>query len=161
LGRLVLSDPSKFHVVAVPTYEDLLWRWRIYVPPGQSLDLHSVQQNIPERGFPASYGTSGRLEEGEYVLTAAIRRDRNGTWQLTLARPHSSSSSGFGGEQAGWLTDSPGWSTEQAGSTETQVFDANEPIVLLRLRCMQKQGAGVSSTTPEPSDGVMIWIKKQ
>jgi hypothetical protein len=160
LGRLVVSDPDKINVVAVPTYEDMLWRWRVYVPKGKSLRLYESVNTIPETGFPANYGSSG-LAEGEYLLTAAIRRDRKGQWQFTVAGPQSSSSFGIADDQAAWLVESPGWSSEQAGSGATEVFNAGEPIVLLRLRSMEKQAGGVSTTTPKPSEGVMIWIGKQ
>lgn len=160
LGRLVITDPNRIHIVAVPTYEDLLWRWRIYVPAGKTLRLYESSYDIPETGFPLSSVSSG-LHEGEYLLTAAVRRDRHGKWQVTVAGPRSSSSTGFSDEHATWLTDSAGWSVEQAGNGEAQVFNIDEPIVLLRLRCMKKQRDGSSSTTPEPADGVMVWIKKQ
>jgi hypothetical protein len=162
LGRLVVSDPSKIHIVALPSYEDMLWRWRIYVPQGQSLRLFETAQDIPQSGFPTNYvGSSGPLQEGEYLLTAAIRRDRNGKWQATLAGPHSSNSFGIADEHAAWLTDSPGWETSQAGSTSTEVYNADQPFALLRVRSMKKVSPNSSQSTPDPMDGLLLWIKKQ
>jgi hypothetical protein len=117
-------------------------------------------QDIPERGFPANSAQTGAFPEGEYVLTAAVRPDRNGNWQVTVAGPQFSSSFGIAADHSGWLTDSAGWSTEQAGSAATEVFDPGQPITLLRLRTMKKTSPTSSSSTPEPCDGVLLWLKK-
>ena len=161
LGRLVIEEPNKLNIVAVPTYEDMLWRWRIYVPKGQSLHLCSVSQDIPMTGIPANFSSSGPMEEGEYVLTAAIRPDRKGSWQITVSGPHSSSGIGIADDRAQWLSGNVGWSTEQAGTPAAQVSDLSQPMVLLRVRAMKQTAPGSSSTTTEPSDGVMLWLKKQ
>jgi hypothetical protein len=161
LGRLVVSDPQKLSIIAVPSYEDMLWRWRIYVPKGQSVHIHSTNQDIPLNGFPAVSGSSGPMEEGEYLLTAAIRPNRNGDWQITVAGPHASFSIGIANKHAEWLSGSVGYSTEQAGTPETQVSDLSQPMVLLRVRAMKQTAPGSSSTTPEPSDGVLLWLTNQ
>lgn len=50
----------------------------------------------------------------------------------------------------------------QAGVNGTEVFNPRNPVVLLRVRAMQKiPGGGGADSTPEPSDGVMIWIKER
>ncbi|HET6879277.1 MAG TPA: hypothetical protein VFI31_03945 [Pirellulales bacterium] len=161
LGRLVISDPTKINVIAVPTYEDMLWRWRIHVPKGSGpLHLFTVTQDVPENGFPANSGSSGPFRDGEYLLTAAIRPDRNGKWQLTIAGPQSSFSMGIAEAAAAWLGDSPGYSTEQAGASGTQVADPGERLALLRIRAMKRTSPTSSSSAPGPADGVMIWLAK-
>lgn len=163
LGRLAIEDPSKVNIIAVPTYEDMLWRWRIYVPKGESLRLFTISDNIPQTGIPTELSgyNSSWVQEGEYVLTVAIRPDRNGKWQITVAGPNSSAGFGIANDHAKWLSDNPGWSTEQAGTPAAQVSDLSQPMVLLRLRAMKKTAPGSSSTTAEPSDGVMLWLKKE
>lgn len=50
----------------------------------------------------------------------------------------------------------------QAGVNGTEIFDPRNPIVLLRVRAMKKLPSGSgSASTPEPTEGVMIWIKEQ
>lgn len=161
LGRLVVSDPTKIHVVALPSYEDMLWRWRIYVPTGQSLRLFESAQDIPQNGLPANFvGSAGPLQEGEYVLTAAVRRDRNGKWQITVAEPQSSNGFGIADEHTAWLTDSLGWETSQAGAASAEVYDPDQPFTLLRVRSMKKVSPNSSTSTPDPTDGILLWIKK-
>lgn len=165
LGRLVVSDRAKVNIIAVPTYQDMLWRWRIYVPNGTSRNLAAATHDIPPQGFPGCDGQFGPIGEGEYLVTAAIRPDRLGNWQITAefqaADDASKSSSGFGIAEAhaAWLTKGGGSSTEQAGSGATDVFNPSEPIALLRIRTMEQTAPGVSSTTSAPAEGVMLWFK--
>ncbi|HJT33641.1 MAG TPA: hypothetical protein VJ783_16465 [Pirellulales bacterium] len=161
LGRLEVTDPKKINIIAVPTYEDMLWRWRIYMPEGHSLRLCESAQDVPQNGFPEHFGSSGPLQPGEYLLTAAIRRDRNGQWQITVAGPQSSSSFGIADEHAAWLVDNPGWETAQAGSGAAEVYDPDQPFTLLRVRSFKRVSPNSSTSNPEPTDGVLLWIKKE
>lgn len=160
LGELVISDPRKLHVVTVPTYEDLTYRWRILIPEGQVIRILQATREIPQSGYPANFGAS-YLPEGEYVLTVAVRRDHLGQWRLTATNPQGSVSMGIAQEDSAWLVDSPGASTSQAGAQETESFDPGERIVLLRDRTMQRQPDGSASSTPEPCDGIMIWLEPE
>jgi hypothetical protein len=160
IGRLVVTDRDKINVVAVPMYEDLTWRWRIYVPPGHSLYMCGATQDIPENGLAKNFGATS-LGGGEYLLTTAIRRNREDKWQLTVASPDSSSGFAFAEEHTGWLTGSPGWSSTQVGISATEVFNPDEPVVLLRLRSMVTRPGGVSTSSDKPTeDGVMVFIKR-
>ncbi|HWB11448.1 MAG TPA: hypothetical protein VG826_19615 [Pirellulales bacterium] len=161
LGRLVVTDRNKINLVAVPTYEEMMWRWRIYVPRTPALFVCGSAHEIPQTGFPAGHGATN-LPEGEYVLTAAIRRDRHGNWQLTIAHRNGSGSFGISDEDAGWLVDSPGWGTTQAGVNGTELLDPNTPIELLRVRAAEKLAGGGSQSSSSPTGpGVVLWFKKQ
>jgi hypothetical protein len=160
LGYLKVSDPTKIHVVAVPTYEDMLWRWRIYVPQGQSFWICSSTHDIPQTGISESV-SSTTLDEGEYLLTAAIRPDRHGKWQLTVGLEGGSASTGFGDDDATWIDDNLGWESSQAGVGSTEVLEPENPAVLLRVRSMVKNATGSVSSSSATEKGVMIWITKQ
>lgn len=160
LGRLVVSDPSKVHLLAVPSHEDMLWRWRIYVPKGRSLKLFVSTQDVPQEDFPTNYVT-GPLKEGEYLLTAAIRRDRNGKWQAAVAGPQTSYSVGIADDHTAWLSGGGGWVTSQAGADSTEVFSTDQPCELLRVRSAKKLPPNGSTIAPDPTDGLLLWIKKQ
>ena len=161
VGRLVVTDVNKVNAVAVPTYQDLTWRWRIHVPKGPPLYVCGSAHEVPLTGFPANRSATN-LPEGEYLLTAAIRHDRNGQWQLTVAYQNGSSSFGISDEDAGWLVDSPGYSTSQAGVSGTDLFDPNARFELLRVRTFEKRPGGGSVSSDSPAGpGVMLWIEKQ
>jgi hypothetical protein len=165
LGRLVIKEEEMVHVIAVPAQEDMLWRWRIYVPKGSGHhEVCVATQGIPENGFPESIGTSTLLpEEGEHLLTAAIRPGHSGDLRLTITWGKASSSFGIAENDARWLlAENRGFSSHCAGSDGAEKFDPHQPIVLLRMRAMEPARGGgyaVSSDTP-PGDGAMIWIRK-
>ena len=162
LGRLTISNPNTLNVLALPTYEDMTWRWRVYVPSATKYRLLVSTQEIPSSGVPSNHGSS-ELSPGEYIVTAAVRRDRVGEWKLTVAKQNSTIGMGFPEEQCMWLTDSPGYSTEQAGSGASVAAISDEPFVFLRLNCMQKTpgGGGVSAPPGAHTDGIMIWVDQK
>ncbi len=82
-GRLAVKDPSKLNIIAVPTYEDLTWRWRVYVPQGKGEQICLSSYQIPLTGYSGSF-SSTTLPPGNYLLTATIRRNRHGDWALSV-----------------------------------------------------------------------------
>ena len=162
LGRLTISDPNTLNVVALPTYEDMTWRWRVHVPLATKYRLLVSTQEIPSSGIPSDHGCS-ELAPGEYIVTAAVRRDRLGQWRLTLAQQNGAIGMVIPEEQAKWLTDSPGYSTQQAGSGASEAAASDAPFVFLRLNCMQKTpgGGGVSAPPGARTDGIMVWVDEK
>src|SRR5437764_525877 len=51
-GHLTVEDPQKAAVPSIRTLDELTWRWKVHLPPGQWF-LHSVTRNIPDKGLPA------------------------------------------------------------------------------------------------------------
>ena len=106
---------------------------------------------------------------GENSLTAAVRRDRAGQWQFSVAGGAIRLRSKIPEAAAKWLEDNAstkGWSAG-AGATETK--EAGKPLRLLRLLSQAHvlrgdvPTIGVSDEHPhgKPSrigDGLMIWI---
>lgn len=172
LGRLVVADVDidKVNFVAVPSYEDLLWRWRLHVPKGMSLYVHLGVGEIPLNGIPQLSGSSsGPIEEGEYLMTAAIRRNRENKWQFTVERKRdiqggslsASSSVSIAGQYAAWLTGEVGFGSSMAGAGgSTEVSDLSRPFELLRVRSFKKTSPGSSASTAQPTDGVLLWLTK-
>lgn len=161
-GRLVVKDPAKLNIVAVPTYEDLTWRWRVHVPPGDGERICFATQQIPQRGYDT--GTSSTtLRPGDYLLTATIRRNRHGDWALTFGHPGGNFAAAFNEQFADWLGRQPksaGWSMSQLGENDATVREPGAKLDLLRLRVTVRSPDGRSSSSPdEPCDGILIWIE--
>ncbi len=79
---LVVDDPSRAHVAALPSWEPLRWRWRIYVPPDTQWTLqvrHGEVDGDEIRGSGA--GTDLQIS-GEFTLEAAVQRDLDGQVQF-------------------------------------------------------------------------------
>lgn len=155
LGRLDVADPTRLHVLALPTQENFTWKWRVHVPKGMSLFL--AADKIPEGGLPGNYSTS-QLPAGEYSLTAVMRPDHLGRWSFNASRGTAGSVGVvLSPEQSKWIVDEMGFSSSQAGNSGTESKPRGATMVLLRLRAMRDLGGGARSTAPEPSDGVMVW----
>jgi len=162
LGRLTILNPNTLNVLALPTFEDMTWRWRVHVPSATKYRVLVSTQEIPSSGIPSDHGTT-ELAPGEYIVTVAVRRDRLGRWRLTLIQQDGAIGMVIPEEQAKWLTDGPGYSTEQAGNGASVAATSDEPFVLLRLNCMQKTqgGGGVSAPPGAHTDGIMIWVDER
>ena len=169
LGYLTIEDRSKVHVVQLATHEDLKWQWRVYVPEGARVVLKTATDHVPEYGLPADWHMASECPPGEYSLTAAVRRDRGGQWQLIVAGGAIRLRSNIPEAAAKWLEDrasTKGWSAG-AGGTETK--DAGKPLRLLRVLSQAHLPPGVSPTIGASDehprgnlnrigDGLMIWI---
>ena len=169
LGYLTIEDRSKVHVVQLATHEDLTWQWRVYVPEGAKVVLKAAAQEIPEYGLPAEWHAGSECPPGEYSLTAAVRRDREGQWEFSVAGGGMLSRSGIPEAATKWLekkASTKGWS---AGIGATETKDAGKPLRLLRVLSQAHLPPGVSPTIAasdehpggKPNhigDGLMIWI---
>jgi len=164
-GRLVVKDPAKLNVVAVPTYEDLTWRWRVHVPPGVGERICLATQQIPGQGHDTGGSLSATLPPGDYLLTATVRRNHHGQWSLIVGHAGGSNMSNINEQSAGWLEPRPGangWSASQAGQNDATVREPGTQLDLLRLRVMVQSPDGKSaSNTDEPADGLLIWVEDQ
>jgi len=163
VGQLVVTDPTKFHVVAVPTYENLTWRWRVHVPEEGANTLRQATLRIPESGIRMNRLLRA-LPVGESDVIVAIHKDLQDKWYLStiLARRSPAGPLGTQNRQTmplKWTADSPCWSTDQAGTRGTESMTPGEPMVLLRHRRHKTGAGGRSSPDPEPCDGVLICIE--
>ena len=164
-GRLVVKDPTKLNVVAVPTFEDLTWRWRVHVPPGAGERIRLATQQIPGQGHDTGSSLSTTLEAGDYLLTATVRRNHHGQWALIVGHSGGSNMTNINERSAGWLepqSGASGWSTSQAGQNDATVREPGSKLDLLRLRVMVQSPDGTSaSNTDKPADGLLIWVEDQ
>jgi hypothetical protein len=169
LGYLTIEDRSKLNVVQIATYEDLKWQWRVYVPEESKLVLRTATHDIPEYGLPLNSGRLG-LRHGEYLITAAVRRDREGKWQLTLATGGTLSRTPFPEAAAIWLNDKASTTAYSAGGGRTETQKPDKPLRLLRVVSQAHLPPGTGPVTYATDDipplgkrnrigdGLLIWI---
>ena len=75
-GDLVVTDPSRIHVLALDTGEPLHYAWRVYLPA----DYHLVERGTP--AGPASVSPVGSDPARELILRVRFRESAEG--ELTL-----------------------------------------------------------------------------
>jgi hypothetical protein len=169
LGYLTIEDRSKVHVVGLATHEDLTWQWRVYVPEGAKLVLKTATHDIPEFGLPADWHMASGCPPGEYSLTAAVRRDREGNWQLKVAGGGIRLRSNIPEPMTKWLDGRTATKLWTAGGGGTETKEDGKPLRLLRLLSQAHLPPGVSPTiglndegprgkASRIGDGLMIWI---
>jgi hypothetical protein len=152
-GRLSIEDESKLHAIAVPSDDDLTWKWRIWIPANRVYVLRSVGGGIPTTGLPRGGGSLRIDQPGEQVIAYRITRDpRNGQWFGSLEAKTGS----VGGDNHLWVEWQTRMSTSAGVGTTTQSFEANERVELIRKRISQ---AADSRKIEDPSAGFMIWLE--
>ncbi len=173
-GFLSVTDREKFHAVFVPTYDELTWRWRVWLPKGRHYSLGVLCNQVPGQGFPDEtdgtrlmrYGgpTGGGMRSGmpggEWILSFAIRKEEERHWLVIDVR---NDDTGQGGRLRGvlhrnggtWPDGDYGISTGGPVKNAAQPLSSDAPLLLMR----QRYGKRSISTLGPPEAGLMIWVE--
>ena len=88
-GYLVIDDESQYHAIYVPTYDKLSWRWRVWLPEGNTYELATLcnKPRVSESDYPPEgvvrLGKRGGILPGEHILTVALKKsDALDTWRV-------------------------------------------------------------------------------
>lgn len=162
VGELVIRDETKLHAVQIPVEKTPTrreWRWRVWWPAGRAYRLHCKEGQIPFEGIPPGSGWN-HVEGGAPVVVRYVEtqdpESRQWTGRVSCQSTGYGSSADFRSTAVDWYS-APNLQTLVGGVTErTKLFDLDEPVVLHRFLVR----ADVTSTTiPELSDGLMIWLE--
>jgi hypothetical protein len=168
-GYLEVTDPQTLHVIALPSLEELTWRWRIYVPNAH-LALHWGFDGIASEGTGAQYTKLGcQLQRGEQVLTCAIRRDAKVIeaeqgWQLVCqsSLDHATTRVDLPRGCQPWFTKQQGVAFAVSGvGMEPAANSPEEPLVLLRQRRFtfgEKVHQVKRESPAKKREGLLLWI---
>jgi len=166
-GQLAISDPDALQAIAVETYSDWAWKWRIWIPAGKAYSVHYIASDIPERReYPRatrSFDLPTEQEGREVVLTARIDRRPTGEFRLALSRGGMTSYLPVPEVASGWLTEGPKGSSHWGVATSQQTAKLEEPFVLVGIRAFMESPTGSIPPTPEPAttQGVLVWMVEQ
>lgn len=130
VGNLSVEDETKIHVLAIDTGEPMHFLWRIFVPA--NVDLRWQFKTIG--GSSSSWG-GGDPEPTEMFLRYRMKVEDN--WVNVFHSTNNSSGlSSLGGRKAPSLVERPDLIEVQiAGADEVAVFEPDEVVDLLSLRC--------------------------
>ena len=133
-SALTVVDPAKVHVVALPSFEEEAWRWKIYLPPGKKWAIGIESRHAESAGEPLSLGggsTSTINDDGELLLEARLLRDLKGFPQVKVRLARAGAAHGSVYLDA--LFKSKGRvQVQQAGRPKQVVFPANQRVEILR-----------------------------
>lgn len=157
-GALDVQDRSKLHAIQIETFEDLTWKWRVFVPEGCRFLVGSQCNRIPKDEIPGACGPV--LLPGESVVWIALRRNpQSGEWECRVTGSGGSMRSTIEPQDSAWIEKSGGSLTTGVGR-EAAISPADEPLVLLRHRVFEP-GLLRAPPDPEPplTGGVMVWLQ--
>lgn len=125
VGDLAISDPSKPHVRALPTGEEMHFAWHAHIPAGLAITW--------AKGLDDP-GSSLKSTETEFLVRVRLRADEQGL-QAFVKRPSTSGSHWLGGQElADLLHDHWGQiEVEQFGSDGVAVINVDQVTTVLRL----------------------------
>jgi hypothetical protein len=162
VGELSVDDPTKIHAIQVRTGDDLLWKWRIWIPEGETVFAHLRWGEISRTGYPKSRGST-RLQSGEnWITLQAVRRQTDGQWMANMQ----TAVGGVGQsilKEAAWF-DWPGgkMSTSDGVGFSTRVAESSERhFLLMRHRVGQVDSSTEISRSDAMFPGFIVWLERQ
>lgn len=177
-GYLTVQDETKFQSVFVPTFDELTWRWRLWLPRGKQYQVAAVCNQVPSSGYPEhpelevmrwgkgfALGPRIGISPGEHLLTVALRRDTlDGREKIHFDIIADDGTSHFTGSQTlernigQWPFS--GDHSVSMGSPDLlskQSIKGEARFLLMRFRTAT--GRITSGIDEPPSDGLMLWIE--
>lgn len=164
---LKITDDKLVHVRALYPYDDLSWRWRIYLPPGKKWNLyysHGAKWDDGRGVFGSGGGFSSLSCEGEFTLEAKVMRMLNGRPYLSYRAWHSGGATMLPEEGLRTLTSNGKVLVEATGGTKQATFANGGHIPLLRfqrelgpgsiLDTQRVRGAELFNHSLSPIDGL-------
>ena len=156
VGELSIEDKRQMHAIRIPleSYGEWgEWKWRIWIPEGQSYRLRCVGGEIPAEGWPQDGGTIWLRDAGEQVIRYQMRRDAtDDQWYGHLYTRGAS----IGRNHHPWVQWGPSTSTTGGVGTSTRVFQVDQRVELCRHRVSQQDS---SDKIEDPAPGFLIWLE--
>lgn len=168
-GYLEVDDPSKAIVLRLCEFDELTWRWKVWLPQGK-WSISSLTQGIPSQGVPNGPSAGSKDGGREVLVSATVRKGADGQWQSrasieTLQIGNDLKESHRLIAQVTGSGSMIAQSIDIAGDKAQISFDPERPVVLIRLRAHEtvpKQMGGwqQSKDNPQSSEGIMVWLHR-
>lgn len=158
-GRLSIDDPTRLYAIEVRTQAERTWKWRVWVPQGETAMVSVQWGKVPKAGVPRSSG-SIQVESGEHWITLSAAFDPKASyWTSQLATETGSVGSmiqpdehWFDFKQCAAVSD--GVSTYSA-----EAKPGKKAFVLKRYRAAQVSNS--ANIPADPTPGFIIWLDRR
>jgi hypothetical protein len=155
VGRLSIDDPTKLHAIQVRQTDELVWKWRLWIPAGHSYVLHTVGGKVPHEGFPPNSNTLTISHTGETWVEYRIAKNANdGHWWGMVAMPGVRTN----GSEQPWVDWRPRVGSGECVGETTETCEPDKAFLLGRYYYSQSAARG-SQTIEDPASGFMIWLE--
>ena len=161
VGRLSIDDESKIHAIQVRTDDDRTWKWRVWVPEGETVSVRLQWGEVPRTGIPQGGGICS-LEPGEQWIELKANRTESGDgWLSSLQTPSSAVRSSILPDQQ-WFDWQQKMSRSEGVGHFTVAFDSDKTtMVLQRHRVGQSVNSQDLDKLSTPTAGFIIWLERQ
>lgn len=161
VGELSIEDMTRMHAIEVRTGDPLMWKWRMWVPEGQTVVVRSQWGEVPRTGVPRGSG-SVSLEPGEQWITYRAQPDSRGdSWTAKLETATGWTGAGIRNNDRWWQWPTTTTTGEGVGFT-TKIANADENSFLLkRLRIGTDKNSSQLLNQDSPTAGFIIWLERQ
>lgn len=152
-GVLVVDDPKKVHVAALPAFEPMHWRWRVYLPPGKQWTLRLDHGEMFDDEARGSGAATDLKVSGEFMLELAVQRSLEGRVEIVAKCGTQSLMAGILDDRMIKALINERQATQTlTGSPKQQSFEPQEsvPLVTWKSSVPSESSAGdVSADSPE------------
>jgi hypothetical protein len=177
LGYLVIEDPTKVHAIRAQSIEAIepnTWRWRLYLPPGETYSLNVFSGHISgpirqpqmkqlETAKRDGLGklTSRKLEAGELKLDIKLMLEEE-RWILWTIP---GGSHRILPAHTEWLSQRRDAMAVYGVGQKQKTFENGQPVMLMYIpRPRITKNAAGRSVTNLPSrdtDAIVVWLEQQ
>lgn len=164
VGELDIEDPKLVHAITARTYQQRVWRWKIWCPAGKSVVVRMASHDIPAdpTAFPKPDGrlhlNRNNPDAAEVEVTLSSEQLTDGAVRWNLHAGGITTHPRVPEDATQWLLEgSSGWSG--GPRHETLVQRPGEPLELLRIRAFYNTNQVPPPSPPKEGDGVLVWVE--
>ena len=166
---LDVVDDSLMHVVSLPTYGDLQWRWKVQLPADGQYRIKFAIDNIPVKSFDvdaekldrAFLGSDGKPIQGGMPFVLELSIHKNSARWIFDANNGDSGRGLYIDDPPSWFGtySKTGWGSSVAGTRGTETASPGNSLELLRMRKSKVVG-NASEVDMQPADGLLVWLER-
>jgi len=163
VGELHVAEGTedKLQAIGVPTTDDMVWKWHVHVPNGQSFIFSVYVGKIAEEILDQVSGPT--LYSGEYLVTVAFRKDFQDRWQWFVSAEPDGGRGGASTATASFASDEQvklilGDHSTRASRVGNGIClsKPGKPLELLRYRVFSQEPN--RQMERGPAEGVLVWF---
>jgi hypothetical protein len=161
-GILDVSDRTKVHVWNMAPHNELEWRWRVFVPPGNTWHIrtsHGEEWDDEQNRFSGGGAGTGLDLDGEFNLEAQVVRNLDGVAYLEVRHGRGAMRSRLPDAGVEVLRGKGKRQWKVLGNLEQQSLANSGEIELLRW--YRDSPTSAASGAPSPGFGISIHLEDE
>jgi hypothetical protein len=159
VGILSIDDRSSVHAIDVPTDAENVWKWRVYVPRGQTAAMKAKWGDVSATGYPQNQDR-WLLADGEQVVSLTFKPLTPGGphWIAQVRTPRVVGTVSVNPKNFYAAGESE--ARNQTTGSDTAKIDASGKLLLMRSRIADPNRSN-SLDKNDPLPGFMIWLERE